>query len=232
MVARDRSATSEFDLTVAAFVPPDQRFLSRRFSEALVLAAELHAGQRRKGGQVPFVSHLLAVSAIALEYGASEDEASAALLHDAIEDAPPTLGADGVRRLIADRFGAAVLSIVEGCTDTDQAVKPRWRARKEAYIARLATAGPSVLLVSAADKLHNVRAIVRDYLGEGDAVFDRFTRDAGKAGTIGYYRGLTDVYLRRRTDGAGRFAELADALHGVVSELERRTGTVGRWPPD
>lgn len=222
---------SDFHLTMSAFVPPDRRLLSRRFSEALALAAELHAGQPRKGGQVPFVSHLLAVSAIVLEYGGTEDEATAALLHDAIEDAPAAVGAAGVRRLIADRFGAAVLTIVEGCTDTDQAVKPPWRSRKEAYVVRLATEGPSVLLVSAADKLHNAQAILRDHLVEGDAVFDRFTRDAGKAGTVGYYRGLADLYLRRRGVGAGRFAELAGALQLVVSELERRTGTVGRWPP-
>src|SRR5688500_12455377 len=112
-----------------------------RFAEALTYAVELHAQQKRKGTEIPYAAHLLAVCAIALEHGASADEAIAAVLHDAIEDQG---GAEtGVE--IERRFGAAVRAIVEGCTDADEVPKPPWRARKERYIAHLASASYSVL---------------------------------------------------------------------------------------
>jgi GTP pyrophosphokinase len=124
--------------------------LSKRFNEALTFAADLHATQTRKGSGVPYIAHLLGVASIALEYGAQEDEAIAALLHDAIEDQ----GGIATREEIRRRFGDTVTAIVEGCTDAHTTPKPPWRERKEAYIAHLHHASPAVILVSAADKLH------------------------------------------------------------------------------
>lgn len=127
--------------------------LSIHFEEALIFATRLHAGQLRKGTGIPYIAHLLAVAGIVLDYGGTETEAIAALLHDAVEDqgGPPT------REEIQRRFGAEVVAIVDGCSDTDQAPKPPWQARKETYLAGLSHESASVRLVSAADKLHNYR---------------------------------------------------------------------------
>ena len=140
--------------------------LGPRFSSALTLAADIHRVQPRKGTQVPYLAHVLGVASLALEYGANEDEAVVALLHDAIEDAPDALGpgkADTVRGWIRLKFGDQVLGLVERCTDADEDPKPPWRVRKEQYVSSIARASPSVLLISLADRAHNVRAILRDY---------------------------------------------------------------------
>lgn len=165
------------------------------------------------------------MASIALHHGADEDEAIAALLHDAIEDAPSALGADWVRRWLEFRFAAHVLSIVEGCKDADVVPKPVWRIRKEAYVSRLPTQTPSVLLVSASDKLHNAGAILADYRVIGKELWCRFNPDAGKAGVIGYYRGLVTAY---RT--AGRHPLLVKELDSTVSMLEAEVGHQGVWP--
>lgn len=182
--------------------------LSTRFEEALIYAARLHADQARKVSGVPYIAHLLGVASIALEYGADEDQAIGALLHDAIEDQNH---GGGTRAEIRDRFGEAVLEIVEGCTDTDQDPKPPWRARKEAYIAHLAEAPASVRLVSAADKLYNARSILANYRTEGDAVWNRF--NGKKEGTLWYYGSLVAAF---RQHGA---TPLVDELGRVVDEL-------------
>src|SRR5262249_26240502 len=133
--------------------------LSETFDKALHYAVLIHAGQLRKGTKIPYVSHLLGVASIALEYGANETEAIGALLHDAGEDA-------GGRERIEDirsRFGDEVAKIVEACTDADVLPKPPWRPRKEDYIQHIRTASASGRLVSAADKLHNARSILNDY---------------------------------------------------------------------
>src|ERR1022692_3881980 len=130
--------------------------LSPRFDQALQYAVLVHAGQKRKGTEIPYLAHLLGVTSIALEHGADEDEAIGALLHDAGEDA----GGDGRIEDIRHRFGEPVADIVQGCTDAVTIPKPPWRKRKEDYIAHVAKASPSVRLVSAADKLHNARAIL------------------------------------------------------------------------
>ena len=157
---------------------------SERFTNALTFAAQLHATQTRKGGEVPYIAHLLGVASIALEYGANEDEAIAALLHDAIEDQ----GGAATREEIRRRFGDTVTEIVDGCTDSDTTPKPPWRQRKQAYIAHIPKASASVLLVSAADKLYNSWSILKDYRLIGDAVWERF--QGGKDGTLWYYRSL------------------------------------------
>ena len=184
--------------------------LSVRYSFALAYAAEVHARQRRKGTEIPYVSHLLAVSGLVLEHGGTEDEAIAALLHDAVEDQ------GGLKRLaeIREKFGDRVANIVAGCTDDPNPEKADWRLRKERYIAHLADADPSVRLVSCADKTHNARAIVSDLRTLGDALFERF--NGGKDGTLWYYRALAEVF---RKLGPVRLAgELEQAVR-AMSEL-------------
>jgi ADP-ribosylglycohydrolase len=184
--------------------------LTSRFDEALAFASRLHREQTRKGTDTPYVSHLLGVASLALEHGASEDEAIAALLHDAVEDQ----GGEPTRALIEKQFGKAVADIVVGCTDTDVTPKPPWRQRKEAYVAHLAHAPASVLLVSASDKLHNARAILADYRSVGEALWTRFT--GGKEGTLWYYRSLVTAFSQ-----AGGPEGLVRELEAVVAELER-----------
>jgi (p)ppGpp synthase/HD superfamily hydrolase len=193
---------------------------SARFEEALVLASRLHAAQLRKGTKIPYVAHILGVAGIAIEYGADEDEAIAALLHDAVEDQGGAATLADIRR----RFGDRVAGIVEGCTDADTVPKPPWRARKESYIAHLPGASPSVRLVSAADKLHNARAILRDYRELGERVWDRF--NGGRSGTLWYYRALVEAF---RQVGA---TPLVEELARTVDEIERLAGAgqVGDMP--
>lgn len=182
-----------------------------RFPRALAVADELHAGQTRKGTDIPYVSHVLGTCAIALEFGADEDEAIAALLHDAIEDTePPERGREEVAA-----FGERVLAMVEACTDTDVRPKPPWLERKRRYVEHLKTADRSVLLVSASDKLHNARSIVTDLHRVGPAVFDRFT--GGRDGTLWYYRALCDAFRGNPAHDPA----LVDELERVVSEMER-----------
>src|SRR3989449_11106326 len=128
--------------------------LSPQFEKALIYATRIHGGKLRKKTRIPYIAHILGVTAIALEYGVNETEAIAALLHDAVEDC------GGAKRLrdIERKFGKKVARIVEGCTDTDRTPKPPWRERKEKYIAHLDKASVSTRLVSASDKLHNTRA--------------------------------------------------------------------------
>jgi GTP pyrophosphokinase len=182
--------------------------LSTRFEEALVFATQLHAGQTRKGTTIPYISHLLAVTAIVLEHGGNEDEAIAALLHDSIEDQ----GGASTREELRRRFGDRVVEIVDGCTDADVMPNPPWRERKEAYIAHISVASAPVRLVSAADKLHNARAVLEDYRIVGETLWKRF--NGGKEGTLWYYRAAVDA-LRK----AG-MSPLIEELDRVVSEIE------------
>lgn len=182
-----------------------------RLIDAAAFALRLHAEQRRKGSETPYISHLLGVASLVLEFGGNEDHAIAGLLHDAIEDQ----GAEQ-EPVIAQKFGPRVTAIVRGCTDADTLPKPPWRARKEAYIAHLETAGPDIWLVSCADKLYNARAIVTDLRTLGDAVFTRFT--GGKQGTLWYYRTLAAAFARLLP------GSLSTELGVAVDEMERLTG--------
>jgi (p)ppGpp synthase/HD superfamily hydrolase len=165
-----------------------------RFESALLYAHQVHHGQRRKGTGIPYVAHILAVTAIAMEYGASEDEAIGALLHDAAEDG----GGEARLAEIRARFGDAVGDIVFGCSDSlveHPEDKLPWRERKENYLAHVAAASDSVCLVSAADKLHNVRSIIRDLRDHGDDVWDRF--QGQRDGTLWYYEAVAHALLLR-----------------------------------
>jgi len=187
----------------------DTRHRSAHFGEALAYANELHAGQTRKGTPIPYISHLLAVASLAFEYGADEDEAIAALLHDAVEDQ----GGTETLQQIDSRFGSTVATIVDGCSDTDVEPKPPWRHRKEAYLERLPRESPAVRFVSACDKLHNVRAIIRDYRVHGDRLWQRF--NGRKDGTLWYYSALVKVYQ-------------AEERTPVVADLAREVATLRR----
>lgn len=182
--------------------------LSERFEEALQYATQLHAGQRRKGSGVPYVSHLLAVSALVLEHGGEEDEAIAALLHDAVEDqgGRPTL------ERIRQRFGETVARLVESCSDSDSVPKPPWAERKQRYLAHLRQADERVRRISCADKLHNARCVLADYRQVGEDLWSRFT--GSRAQTLWYYRALADTFM----DLGPR--PLAEELARTVRELE------------
>ena len=182
--------------------------LSDKFEEALQYAAHVHAGQTRKGTEIPFLSHLLGVASLVMEYGGSEEQAIAALLHDTVEDA----GGPGRLADIRKRFGEAVADIVDGCTDTLQRPKPPWRARKAGYIARIPKLNASTRLVAVADKLHNARAVLQGLHETGDAVWKRFK--GGKDGTLWYFRCLVQAF---RTAGADA---LVEELDRVVTEVE------------
>jgi GTP pyrophosphokinase len=180
--------------------------LTERFREALVFAFDLHREQERKGSGVPYVAHLLGVSSLAMEHGADEDGAIAALLHDAVEDQ----GGSAVLSEIESRFGARVAEIVAACTDSSETPKPPWRERKERYVAHLARAPREAQLVSACDKLYNARAILVDYREVGDALWSRFT--GGRDGVLWYYRALADAFTLDNS--------VKRELDEVVSELE------------
>jgi (p)ppGpp synthase/HD superfamily hydrolase len=189
---------------------------SPRFSEALTFASSLHRDQVRKGPiSIPYLGHLLSVAAIVIDFGGTEDEAIAALLHDAVEDqgGPPTL------QMIERLFGAQVAEIVDGCSDTDEQPKPAWLVRKEQYIAHLREASSSVLLVAAADKLANGRSLLIDLHEIGDAVWSRF--NCTKEQSLWYYREVV-----RALSGTLVNAALLRELDWTVAEIERLSGDV------
>jgi (p)ppGpp synthase/HD superfamily hydrolase len=176
---------------------------------ALALAIEAHDGQVRKSTQIPYISHPMAVASIALEFGASEDQAIAALLHDTIED-----GGNKYAPIILQQFGQYVHDLVQGCTDgtpDSQGQKAPWLDRKTAYLRHLQEASDDVLLVSCADKLHNARAIVADLINDGPSVFERFSSSQDQ--TIWYYRQLANIFSRRKCPPA-------KALESAVTQME------------
>lgn len=187
--------------------------LGPRFDDAFLFAAEKHAAQTRKRTDVPYISHLMSVAALVLEAGGDEDQAIAALLHDVVEDC----GGEPMLEEVRGRFGDRVAKIVQGCTDAYAVPKPPWKQRKLDYLELLRSADDDVRLVSAADKLHNVRTILTDYRREGDSVWDRFS--GRRDGTLWYYRAVLEV-LR-----AGSPNRLVDELQRVVTELESLTRT-------
>lgn len=165
---------------------------SDQYARAFSFAAGAHAGQFRKGGTVPYITHPLAVSALVVEFGGDEDQAIAGLLHDVVEDCGVSL-VD-----LSEKFGPRVAAIVAACTDgvpDERGVKAPWRERKERYLTHLEEEAQDALLVAACDKLHNVRAIVFDIRQMGDSAFDRFT--ASRKEVIWYYRSLAGVFERR-----------------------------------
>jgi (p)ppGpp synthase/HD superfamily hydrolase len=183
--------------------------LSERFDEALKFASELHRTQTRKGGDIPYVGHLLSVASLVIEGGGTETQAIAGLLHDAVEDqgGPPTLAA------IRERFGDDVATIVDQCSDTDVVPKPPWKKRKQDYIDHLGYASEATILVSLGDKLDNARAILRDYRVHGPELWKRFSV-LDPQEHLWYYRSLLAVYKNRNSTW------LVAELERVLGELE------------
>jgi (p)ppGpp synthase/HD superfamily hydrolase len=192
-------------------------YLGERFEFALAYANQAHREQKRKGTAVPYVSHLPGVASIAIELGADENQAIAALLHDAVEDQG---GSDRLRD-IEHKFGEDVASIVADCTDGepdgDRSDPNLWRARKEAYIAMLANKPPRSLLVCLADKTHNARSIHDDLAVLGPTILERF--NGGLEGTLWYYRTLADTLSDLLPDAGSQ------RLRTVVSEMHRLAAT-------
>jgi (p)ppGpp synthase/HD superfamily hydrolase len=186
--------------------------LGPRFLRAFEFAAEKHQNQTRKASTIPYIAHLMGVASLVLEAGGDEDLAIAALLHDVVEDCGGAPMLKEVRR----RFGQRVAKVVEGCTDADTIPKPPWLERKQSYIRHLKNADADTRLVSAADKLNNVRSIISDYRTIGESVWSRF--NGGREGTLWYYRTLRDVFLRHKKNRITRDLELA------VNELELLSG--------
>jgi (p)ppGpp synthase/HD superfamily hydrolase len=187
--------------------------LTGLFEEALIYATRLHSRQRRKWESTPYISHLLGVASLVLEDGGDEQEAIAALLHDAVEDQGGLATLEEIRH----RFGDRVASIVEACSDSFTDPKPPWRQRKEAYVARMRQAAPEVRRVSLADKLHNGRATLATLHREGEGTWARFR--GGKEGTLWYYRALAEVFLQDNVDFMA--LELAKVVQRMEAEAEK-----------
>lgn len=199
--------------------------LNDKYAEALQFAWETHKDQVRKGSNTPYISHLLSVSALVIENGGSQDQAIAALLHDAVEDQ----GGLKIAQTIRERFGSRVADIVLACSDTVTSPKPPWRARKEAFIQKLPDVGHDAWLVSVCDKLHNARSISADLDRLGPDLWRKFK--GGRSGTVWYYRSFADFFLRNlpgtlagQLDEAARILELkaknedqADEKQNIVS---------------
>ena len=186
--------------------------LSTRFENALVYATQLHANQVRKGSSIPYISHLLSVAALVLEDGGNEDEAIAALLHDAIEDQ----GGAKTREEIRQRFGENVVSIVNGCTESEILPKPPWKERKLNYLEKIRLASPEVRRISLADKLHNARSIVADLEREGEKVWQKF--NGTKEEIVWFYQSLLEIYQQQDS------SFLTQELGRLISQLELNPG--------
>ncbi len=180
--------------------------ITSRFDEALVYATQLHRHQRRKVGGTPYIAHLLSVTALVLEDGGDEDEAIAALLHDAVEDQG---GAETLAE-IRERFGETVAEIVDGCSESEVKPKPPWKERKENFLENLRHASPQVYRVTMADKLHNARCMLQEYQNSGEQIWNQFR--GGKEGTLWFFNAILAISPPVST-------QLRDQLEQVVQCL-------------
>ena len=191
--------------------------LSTRFDQALAYASMIHRTQVRKGSGVPYVSHLLGVASITLEFGGDEDQAIGALLHDAAE----VQGGEVRLHDIRITFGEGVEGIVRDCSDSLGEEKPasqtdrkaEWRERKERYLQSLGLKPERSLLVSLADKTHNAESILFDLHRTGVSVWDRFTGQ--RDGTIWYYNELVQVMEARLPEYAGRLSRASIEMAAI-----------------
>lgn len=186
--------------------------LTSRFDDAVRYAREVHSTQARKATGTPYFGHLIGVASIVLDDGGTEDEAIAALLHDAAEDHGGRPRLEDIRT----RFGDAVARIVEDCTDSWDMPKRPWGERKRAYVEHARRLSPPSLRVSAADKVHNTYATLRNLRNMGEAAWQRFS--ASPDDVMAYYGSLVRAY---REAGGGR---LVDELERIVRGIEREMG--------
>jgi (p)ppGpp synthase/HD superfamily hydrolase len=188
--------------------PPD---LTERFLAAVALAEEIHGRQRRQGTQIPYLAHLLVVAGLVIEDGGDEDEAVAAMLHDAVEDG----GGRVVLERIDTSFGPRVRQIVKDLSDAidpQDSARP-WIERKRRYLEHLRECeDPSVLRVGLADKVHNARSHVRDFRAEGNALWARYEQRTAED-QLWYYRSLVELFERKRP------GPLTEDLSQAVEEL-------------
>ena len=201
--------------------------LGEPFDAALALAHRVHRRQKRKGTSIPYIAHVLGVTSLVLEYGGNEDEAIAAVLHDVLEDVAEFGGGltvDALSREIEARFGSTVLRLVEHMTDTVSHPKPSWPERKALHLTALGQAPRPALLIAAADKLHNVRSLKRDYRSAGEALWERFNPEAGRDRTLGYYRAALELF-KARLPGA-----LTDEFERELIALEELVTAEGNQP--
>ena len=191
--------------------------LTGQFSKALVYAELKHHNQVRKGGDIPYLGHLLSVAGLVIDDNGSEAQAIAALLHDCVEDAG---GAPTLEEIKAN-FGDDVARIVSECSDTDETPKPPWHDRKSSYIAHLAEVGEDTILVSLADKLDNARAILRDFRADGPPLWQRFTV-TDPADHLWYYGKLLGAYRSRGAESwmVEELGRVLDELTGLVTARE------------
>ena len=191
-----------------------QSLLTVRMFSALQLVFGLHGRDARKACQVPAMAHLLSVCALVQTDGGDEDEAIAALLHDALEDKADVIAREDIRRMFGDR----VLQIVEICTDTDTeytgGVKSSWESRKRYYLDNVRRADPGLLRVTVADKIDNARAILADYRRIGDEVWGRFNAPRDKI--LWYYIEAATAYRQ-----AGVTSPLLDDLEALVGQMKK-----------
>jgi len=200
--------------------------LTKQFSDAVDYVRIAHAAQTRKGSDIPYIYHLLAVCSLVIENGGSQDQAIAGLLHDVIEDC-----GEVHRAMVRAQFGAAVADIVEDCTDgtaeskashdSPEARRRDWTQRKLTYLAHLADAPDATLLVSGCDKLHNAQAIVADLKNPlvGTKVFDRFT--GGRDGTLRYYHSIAAILVKRKVRVAPKLDAVVARMHALAGESSR-----------
>lgn len=197
--------SKEYELILA-------RPLSERFEQAFDLAFELHqrlGRQSRKGKDTPYIAHLMAVCSIVLEYGGDEEQAIAALLHDAVEDQ----GGRRTLEAIREKFGERVAGIVLECSDSEGDPKPPWKTRKRAYIDHIPHMSAGARIVSLADKIHNARSVLNDYRREGESTWARFK--GKRDGTLWYYAELAKEFMEVDPD------PMAQELKRIVDSLER-----------
>jgi (p)ppGpp synthase/HD superfamily hydrolase len=188
--------------------------LTPAFVDALQYAMEKHGRQTRKGSDIPYLGHLLSVAGLVIDADGTETQAIAALLHDAAEDQ----GGEATLAEIREKFGTEVAAIVDECSDTFETPKPPWRERKKNYIRHLPMASDDAILVSLADKLHNARALLRDFRDVGDKLWERFNEQDPQE-HLWYYRSLLKVYTGRGHNGL--VAELRDAIDALAHAIDQ-----------
>lgn len=223
-VDSERGRVTIRDGSKGFFAMSSERLLTDRFVQALVYAWELHADQVRKGGEVPYLGHLLSVASLVIEASGSETQVVAALLHDAAEDQ----GGEKTLAEIRERFGTDVAAIVAACSDTFEADKPPWHERKEAYLRHLAAESSEVQLVSLADKLDNARAILRDLRIHGPGLWTRFNVHDPQQ-HLWYYRSLHRIFLAAQRDRwlVGELGRTIEEIEVLVPDGDETAGGLG-----